>query len=69
MEDEVKSSSKRNLVSSTSAGHVEKMGDEKRAKRSDTQKVVRNGGEEDDRNCDGVWIKSDLERVGEEWRK
>ena len=64
MEDEVKSSSKRNLVS-----HVEKMGDEKRAKRADTQKVVRNGGEEDDRNCDGVWIKSDLERVGEEWRK
>ena len=22
----------------------------------------------EDRNCDGGWIKSDLERVGEEWK-
>ena len=28
-----------------------------------------NGGEEEDRNCYGYDIKSDLERVGEEWGK
>ena len=45
----------------------EKMGDEKLAKRADAQKVEGDGGKEE-RNCDGVWIKSDLERVGEEWK-
>ena len=34
----------------------EKMGDEKLAKRADAQKVEGNEGEED-RNCDGVYIK------------
>ena len=41
------------------------MGYEQLAKRTDVQT---NGGEEN-RNCDGGCIKSDLERVGEEWRK
>ena len=45
---------------------MERMGDEKVGKKADTQKVEGNGGKED-RNCD--CIKSDLERVGEEWRK
>ena len=35
----VKESSKTKLVRSTWAGHVEKMGDEKLAKRTDAQKV------------------------------
>ena len=37
----VKESSKKKLVRSTWAGHVEKMGDEKLAKRVDDQKVER----------------------------
>ena len=52
----MKESSKKKLVRSTWAGHVGKMGDEKRAKRAHAQKVEGNGGEED-RNCNGVWIK------------
>ena len=28
----------------------------------------RGHGGEEDRNCDGVCIKRDLERVGEEWK-
>ena len=39
MEVGVKESSKKQLVRSTWAGHVEEMGDEKLAKRADTQKV------------------------------
>ena len=32
------------------------------------RKWMGNGGQEG-RNCDGVCIKSDLERVGDEWMK
>ena len=45
---------------------MERMGDEKVGKKADTHKVEGNGGEEN-RNSD--CIKSDLERVEEEWRK
>ena len=48
--------------------HGTKKGEEKLAKRADAQKVEGYGGEED-RNCAGVWVKSDLESVGEEWKK
>ena len=50
-----------------SAGHVENRWDETLAE-SRRQKIGGNGGEED-RNCDGGCIKSDLERVGDEWKK
>ena len=43
-------SSKKKLLRSTWAGYMEKMGDEKLAKRADGQTVDENGGEED-RNC------------------
>ena len=64
----VKESSKTKLVLSTQAGHVEKMADEKLAKRADAWKVEGFRGEEDG-NGDGDCIESDLERVGEEWKK
>ena len=41
VEVRMKDSSKMKLVSSTWAGHVEKMADEKLAKRADAQKVER----------------------------
>ena len=53
----VKESSKRKLVRSMWAGHVEKTGDETLAKKVDAQIV------------DGDCIKNDLKRVGEEWGK
>ena len=40
VEVEVKKSSKKKLVRRTWAGHVEKMGDDKLAKRADARKVV-----------------------------
>ena len=48
----MKDSSKMALVRSW-VGHVEKMVDEKLVKRADAQKVEGNGGEEEDRHCDG----------------
>ena len=50
----VKESFKKKLVRSRLkwAGHVERMGDEKLAKRADAQKVERKEGKED-RECDG----------------
>ena len=58
----MKESSKKKLVRSTWAGHVEKMGDEKLAKWRG------NGGELEARKTEtSMWdcIKSDKERVGE----
>ena len=51
----MKDNFKKKLVSSrlTSAGRVERMGDEKLVKRADAQKVEGKGGGED-RNCDGM---------------
>ena len=43
---------------------MEKIGDERLAKRADAQKVKGNGREEEDRNCDEYCIQNDLERVG-----
>ena len=48
----MKESSKNKLVRSTWVGHVEKMGDEKLAKKQMPRKWKGNGGEED-QNCDG----------------
>ena len=52
MEVGVNESSKKKLVRGTWAGHGDKGGDEKLAKRADAQKVEGGGGLED-RNCDG----------------
>ena len=49
----VKESSKNKLVRSTSAGHDEKMRDEKLAKRAGAQDVEWKIGGEKDRNCRG----------------
>ena len=62
MEVGVKESSKKTLVTSTWAGHVEKMGDEKLAKIVDGPEMEGKWRRGRPRNC----IKSDLERVGEE---
>ena len=55
VEVELKDSVKKTLARSklTRAGHVERMGDGKLAKRVDAQKVDGKGGEEDC-NCDGA---------------
>ena len=53
----------------TWAGHVERMGDEKLAKGADAKKSV---GEKEARKTEITMrdcFESDLERVGEDWRK
>ena len=62
----VKESSKKKLVGITWAGRVEKMVDYKLAKRADAQKV---GGKWKTEIAMGDCIKSDIDRVGEEWKK
>ena len=49
-------------------GHVEKLEIKNWLRKQVPRKWRGNGGEED-RNCDGDCINSDLERVGEEWGK
>ena len=53
VEVRVTESAKKKLARSTWAGHVERMTDEKPAKRKYAQKWKGNG-DEADRNCDGV---------------
>ena len=64
----VTGSAKKKLTRSTWAGHVERMGDEKLAK----SRCPYGGGEMEERKTEiakGGFIKSDLEILGEEWRK
>ena len=61
----MKERSKKKLARSIWADHVDKMGDEKLAKRADAQKVE---GKWKTGIAMGDCIKSDLERVGEEWK-
>ena len=68
MEVGVKESSKKKLVRSTWAGHVEKWHMKNWQREQMPRKWRGNGGEED-RNYDGDCIESDLERVGEECNK
>ena len=49
------------------AGHIERMGDEKLAKRSDTQKMEGKGRRGRPRMRWEDCVKRDLERVGREW--
>ena len=55
----MKEVSKKTLVMSTRAG---------RGKNCRCPESGENGGE-GDRSCDGILIKRDIERVGEEWKK
>ena len=56
------------MVRSTTAGHVERMGDENWQRDQMPRKWMGNGGEED-RNCGGGCIKSGIDIMGEDWRK
>ena len=49
------------------AGLVEKMGEERMAKRADAQRLEGKGGEEE-LDCDGKTGKRDFEGLGERWK-
>ena len=66
MEIEVKESSKKKLARSTWAGHVAKNRKMKHWQRQQMPRKWRGNGGEEDRSCDGDYIKSNLERVGKE---
>ena len=64
----MKESSKKKLVRSTWAGQVGKW-EMKNWQREQMPREWRGNGDEEDRNCDGDYIKNDLERVGENGEK
>ena len=67
MEVGVKERSKKKLVRRTWAGRVKKW-EMKNWQREQIYRKWRGNGGEEDRNCDGVCIKHDLE-MGDEWKK